>query len=91
MAQSRDYEVTLFPAHRDRGFVTTKYDLTGNAPKHDITAAGMDDLVDQIAQIAIEYGKGCRASVRCLGGRKPPGFKKATENLVFNLGPAQAA
>ena len=91
MAQSKDYEVTLYPVHRKGGFVVTKYDEIRNAPKHPITAVGMDDLIDQIAQIAIEHGTGCRALVRCLGGRKPPGFDKATQNLVFNLGPAQAA
>ncbi len=91
MVQNKDYEVTLCPIHRIGGFVVTKYDEIRNALKHAITAAGMDDLVDRIAQIAIEHGTGCRALVRCVGGRKPPGFDKATQNLVFNLGPAQAA
>ncbi|MBO6727776.1 MAG: hypothetical protein JJ911_19115 [Rhizobiaceae bacterium] len=85
MAQSRDYEVALYPAHRDGNFVVTKFDMTGTYPRHRITAAGMTDLVDQITEIAMAHGEGCRASVRVLGGRKPPGFKAATEDLYFNL------
>lgn len=45
----------------------------------------MDDLIEQVTQFAMEHGEGCRASVRCLAARKPPGFKKATEDLYFNL------
>lgn len=98
MPKSYDYKVTLHPAHREGAFVVTKYDLFGDTkyPEKDITAAGMDDLVDQVTHFAMEHGEGCRASVRCLAPRKPPGFKAATENLTFNLvekpkGTAQAA
>ena len=86
MAKSIDYKVTLHPAHREGAFVVTKYDIFGGKyPEKDITAAGMDDLVDQVTHFAMEHGEGCRASVRCLAPRKPPGFKATTENLTFNL------
>jgi hypothetical protein len=49
----------------------------------------MDDLVDQVTAFAMAHGDGCRASVRCLAPRKPPGFAKATEDLCFNLRTAQ--
>lgn len=86
MAKPCDYKVTLYPAHRDGAFVVTKFDFYGGTyPTRDLTAAGMDDLVDQITHFAMEHGEGCNASVRCLAPRKPPGFKKATANLYFNL------
>jgi len=86
MPKSYDYKVTLYPAHRDGGFVVTKYDIFGGTyPEREITAAGMDDLVKQVTQFATKHGEGCRASVRCLASRKPPGFKAATSDLYFNL------
>ena len=86
MAKSIDYKVTLHPAHREGAFVVTKYDIFGGKyPEKDITAPGMDDLVDQVTHFAMEHGEGCRASVSCLAPRKPPGFKAATENLTFIL------
>lgn len=86
MAKPCDYTVTLHPAHKDGGFVVTKYDIFGGTyPTKNITAAGMADLIDQVIHFAMEHGEGCSASVRCLAPRKPPSFKKATENLYFNL------
>ena len=86
MAKPCEYKVTLYPAHKDGGFVVTKYDIFGGIyPSKEFTAAGMDDLVDQVTHFAMEHGEGCNASVRCLARRKPPGFNKATENLYFNL------
>lgn len=86
MPKSYDYKVTLYPAHKEGAFVVTKYDIFGGTyPEKQITAAGMDDLVDQVTHFATEHGEGCRASVRCMARRKPPGFKAATENLTFNL------
>lgn len=86
MAKPCDYRVTLYPAHKDGGFVVTKYDVFGGTyPTKELTAAGMDDLIDQVTHFAMAHGEGCSASVRCLAPRKPPGFKKATENLYFNL------
>lgn len=87
MPKSIDYKVTLHPAHREGAFVVTNYDLFGDKkyPEKEITAAGMPDLVSQVTDFANEHGEGCRASVRCLARRKPPGFKAATENLTFNL------
>lgn len=86
MPKSIDYTVTLYPAHREGVFVVTNYDIFGGTyPKREIIAAGMNDLVTQVTEFANEHGDGCRASVRCLARRKPPGFKNATENLTFNL------
>ena len=85
MAQSRDYLIKLYPAHKDGGFVVTKFSITKTYPQKQIQAAGMDNLVEQVTGYAMEYGEGCQASVRCLAKRNPPGFKKATEDLYFNL------
>ncbi|MBL4582970.1 MAG: hypothetical protein JKY29_14290 [Gammaproteobacteria bacterium] len=85
MAKSINYKITLYPAHRERGFVVTKFEMLRKYPEQELTAAGMPDLVDQVTHFAMEHGEGCSASVRCLAPRKPPGFKKATENLYFNL------
>jgi len=85
MAQSRDYLIKLYPAHKDGGFTVTRFSITKTYPQKQVRAAGMDDLVEQITGYAMEYGEGCQASVRCLAKRNPPGFKKATEDLYFNL------
>lgn len=85
MAQSRDYKITLYPAHRDGGFVVTQFTMMASYPEKHIQAAGMDDLIAQVTDFAMAHGESCSASVRCLAPRKPPGFKKATENLYFNL------
>ncbi len=59
--------------------------MMGSYPKKRLQAAGMDDLVAQVTQFAMEHGESCRASVRCLALRKPPGFATATAELYFNL------
>lgn len=87
MAKPVDYKVTLYPACTDRGFISTTINLFGGDeyPEREITAAGMPDLISQVTAFANEDGSSCRASVKCLARRKPPGFKAATENLCFNL------
>ena len=85
MAKTLDYQITLYPAHRDGAFVVTQFQMMASYPGKRIQAAGMDDLIDKVAQFAMEHGESCSASVRCLAPRKPPGFKRATENLYFNL------
>lgn len=85
MPKSIDYKITLYPAHKEGTFIVTNFEMMVKYPEFQITAAGMDDLVSQVTQIATEHNKGCRASVRCLAPRKPPGFKAATENLYFKL------
>ena len=85
MAQTRDYKITLYPAHREGAFVVTKFTMMDSYPEKQLQAAGMDDLIAQVTHFAMEHGEGCRASVRCLVARKPPGFKKATEDFYFNL------
>lgn len=85
MAQTRDYLITPHSAHRDGAFVVTEFQMMASYPEKRISAAGMDDLIDQVTHFAMEHGASCRASVRCLAPRKPPGFKRATEDLYFNL------
>ncbi len=85
MPKSIDYTVKLYRAHRDGAFVVTRFEFGEAQPSRQITAAGMNDLVAQVTDFAMEHGEGCRASVKCHAPRKPPGFKKATEELVFNL------
>lgn len=87
MAKSVDYRVKLYPAHKEGGFAVTKFEVFGSTtyPEKQITAAGMQDLIEQVTHFAMEHGEGCQASVRCLAPRKPPGFKQATSSLYFNL------
>ncbi len=85
MPKAIDYTIKLYRAHREGSFVVTKFEFGETQPSKQITAAGMDDLVSQVETFAIEHGEGCSASVRCHAPRKPPGFKKATESLYFNL------
>tara|TARA_R110000744_G_scaffold155430_2_gene270673 strand:- start:2556 stop:2852 length:297 start_codon:yes stop_codon:yes gene_type:complete len=85
MAKTLDYLITLYPAHRDGAFVVTQFQMLGSYPEKRIQAAGMDDLIDKVTQFAMEHGESCSASVRCLAPRKPPGLKRATGNLYFNL------
>ncbi|MFC4217692.1 hypothetical protein ACFP4H_16830 [Pseudophaeobacter arcticus] len=85
MAKTIDYEITLHPAHRDGAFIVTQFQMMETCPKTRVQAAGMDDLIDQVTRFAMDHGKSCRASVRCLAPRKPPGFGKATAELYFNL------
>lgn len=85
MVKSYDYTVKLYPAHKEGAFAVTKFSFGQEVPFRNITAAGMDDLTTKITDFALEHGEGCQASVQCLAPRKPPGFKKATESLYFNL------
>lgn len=87
MPKSFKYQVKLYPACLDGGFVTTTMNLCSNNenPKQEITAAGMDNLIAQITSFANEHGESCSAYVKCLATRKPPGFKDVTKNLYFNL------
>ena len=96
MPKSLNYKVSLHPAHKEGGFAVTKWEMFETYPEKEIIAAGMTDLINQVSSFAAEHGEGCQASVRCLAPRKPPGFKKATESLYFNmeekpLGTASAA
>lgn len=85
MSKTLDYEITLHPAHREGAFIITAFQMMANYPQRRIQAAGVDDLVSQVTQFAMEHGESCRASVRCLAPRKPPGFARATAELYFNL------
>lgn len=85
MVQMRNYMITLYPAEVDRGFLVTKFRITDTHPTKHLEAAGISDLLDQVEHYAMEHGEPCRASVRCLSDRKPPGFDRATQDLFFNL------
>ena len=90
MAQTRQYEVTLYPAHIEGGFIVTKFQICGDTyPTRSFEAAGIPDMLGQVERFAMEHGESCRASVRCLSARKPPGFDKATDDLYFNLKEAE--
>ena len=65
MAKTLDYQITLYPAHRDGAFVVTQFQMMANYPEKRIQAAGMDDLIDKVTQFAMEHGESCSASVRC--------------------------
>lgn len=62
MAKTLDYQITLYPAHRDGAFVVTQFQMLANYPEKRIEAAGMDDLIDQVTQFAMEHGESCSAS-----------------------------
>eukprot|EP00903_Cladosiphon_okamuranus_P021920 g20152.t1 len=63
MAKTLDYQITLYPAHRDGAFVVTQFQMLANYPEKRIEAAGMDDLIDQVTQFAMEHGESCSASM----------------------------
>ena len=40
MAQTRDYKITLYPAHREGAFVVTKFTMMDSYPEKLLQAAG---------------------------------------------------
>ena len=45
MAQTRQYEVTLYPAHIEGGFIVTKFQICGDTyPTRSFEAAGIPDM-----------------------------------------------
>lgn len=91
MGKINPYSVTLYPAKRDRGFISTTFTFGEDYPTLQFTADSVKVMLARVAAFAKEHGKPCYASVSCLAPRKPPGFKKATDNLYFNLEEADAA
>ena len=85
MGKTNPYSVTLYPAKRDRGFITTSFTFGKEYPTKRFEANSVDEMLLTVAAFASEHGKPCYASVRCDAARNPPGFKKATESLYFNL------
>ena len=63
MAKTLDYQITLYPAHRDGAFVVTQFQMLGSYPEKRIQAAGMDDLIDKVTQFAMGMAKA--AALRC--------------------------
>jgi hypothetical protein len=81
----RDFTVTLYPAHLERGFFTTEIDFGQEYPKKHFQAATADQVVAEAKAFATEHGKGCSANVRLVQGRKPAGFDAKTKSLYFNM------
>ncbi|UWR78263.1 hypothetical protein K4L04_19000 (plasmid) [Phaeobacter inhibens] len=73
MAKTLEYEITLYPAHREGAFVVTQFQMMASYPEKRIQAAGIDDLIDKVTQFAMEHGESCSASVRCLAPRNGRG------------------
>ena len=93
MGKINPYSVTLYPAKQERGFISTTFTICCDVehPTLQFTADSVAAMVAEVATFAEKHGDSCYASVRCLAPRKPPGFKKATERLYFNLEEADAA
>ena len=93
MGKINPYSVTLYPAKRERGFISTSFTICGDVehPTLQFTADSVAAMVAKVTAFAKKHGKSCYASVRCFAARKPPGFKKATDSLYFNLEEADAA
>ena len=85
MAQKKLYRVTLRPSELKGKTIITRWTYGEDYPTKEFEARGVQAALDQVCIFANEYGKGCRASVRCLSGRKPPGFDKVMRELYFNL------
>jgi len=85
MGKINPYKVTLYPAIRDRGFITTKFTFGETYPTDTFEADSVAVMVQKVTKFATDHGAGCSASVDCLGKRNPPGFAKATDKLYFNL------
>ena len=93
MGKVNPYSVTLYPAKRENGFVVTRVELFSGKtyPEKAFTANSVQAMVAEVTAFAEEHGEPCSAHVTCHATRKPPGFKKATDGLYFNLDRAEAA
>ena len=72
MAQTHDYQITLYSALREGAFVVTKFTMMDSYPEKQLQAEGIDHFIAQVTHFAMEHGEGCRASVRCLAALNPP-------------------
>lgn len=80
--------VKLMPSH-NTGVICTQYELPvhewASQPRTPVSFVTLDDLAEQVAKLAADYGRGCCANIR-VDGRKPPGFdRKFGRSLYFNL------
>jgi len=98
--KSRTFSATLYPTHRSKHnpeVLVTKmtFGLTAdgktNGTHATFEASTTAEVVGTVQRLAQTYGGCCRASVRVLEGRKPPGFDDATRELVYNLECAEVA
>jgi len=87
MGKIINYRVVLYPAQREGGFVTTKFEIGSGKtyPSLAFQADSVQAMLGKVKSFADAHNEGCRASVRCLAPRKPAGFDKATEDLFFHL------
>ena len=58
MAKTFDYQITLYPAHRDGAFVVTQFQTMASYPEQRIQATGMDDLIDKVMEMQAQKEPG---------------------------------
>jgi len=85
MAKLRDFKVTLYPAHLDRGFVVTQFSFGQKLPEKRFQASTTDQVIAEAKAFAVEHGEPCQASVTILSGRKPAHFDKKAKDLYYNF------
>ncbi len=91
MAKLRDFKVTLYPAHLDRGFVVTQFSFGQKLPEKRFQATTIEQVIAEVKAFAEEHGEACQASVTLLSGRKPAHFDKKAKGLYYNLPLSQAS
>jgi hypothetical protein len=88
MAQAKKVRIQLFPAKKERGFVSYTVSLFGKDkyPEQTIEVRTSAEIVIAAAAFAKEHGQPCHASISILeGARKPAGFDAACHHLYYNL------
>jgi hypothetical protein len=92
MPVSRTFAVTIYKAKVEGEFVSIELDIGGrNGLPQNVRVDGtVDDALTVARRLAAEYAQPCRAGIRLVSGRKPPGFDDATRGLFFNLDKPQA-
>ncbi len=93
MGKIIEYNVTLYPAKCERGYVVTSFEIGSDVeyPGLRFEADSVKAMLARVTAFATTHGKSCNASVRCIASRKPAGFDKATKGLYFNLVETEAA
>lgn len=67
-------------------YISSVFSFDNMPKKVAVEAASLPELLSNIERIANEMGGGQHAWVHLAdGGRKPPGFDKATHNLFYNV------
>jgi hypothetical protein len=89
MATKRTYKVTLIPARREGFTICASFAICGDKlPSKTFDAGSIDEVAATVRDFATEYGRGCKASIDILAGRKPAGFDARMRELrYFNIDP----